>query len=163
MKNTIRDLLNQQIANEFEAAYMYLEFSNFFDSRNLDGYSNYYKIQAKEEIAHAMRIYKYMHQNNEKVKLIAIRAFDKEFENVDQVLETGLQAEKDVTRSIDNIFETSLRENDFRTAEFIKWFVNEQAEEERDAQKMIDEKSMFGNSLYELDNKYGKREYHENL
>lgn len=57
MNLKVKDLLNTQVNKELESAYLYLEFSNFFDSKQLDGYANYYRVQAKEEIDHAMLIY----------------------------------------------------------------------------------------------------------
>ena len=72
MNSKVKELLNQQVTNELESAYLYLEFSNFFDSRNLEGYANYYMVQAKEEIDHAMLIYDYLHKANEDVKLMVI-------------------------------------------------------------------------------------------
>ena len=60
MDTKVRDLLNQQINKEFYSAYLYLEFSNYFEDAGLDGFANWYKIQAQEERDHAMLFYQYL-------------------------------------------------------------------------------------------------------
>ena len=65
-------LLNQQVNKELYSAYLYLEISNFYDSISLDGFANWFMIQAQEERDHAMLFYRYLLNNNEKVELKAI-------------------------------------------------------------------------------------------
>ena len=92
MLNTkVRDLLNQQVNKEFYSAYLYLDFSNYFEARGLDGFANWYKIQAQEERDHAMLFYQYMHNNNEAVTLDAIAKPDKELDSDMTVLKAGLE------------------------------------------------------------------------
>ena len=67
MNEKVRELLNQQINKEFYSAYLYLDFSNYFEDRGLDGFANWYLIQAQEERDHAMLFYRYLQNNNEKV------------------------------------------------------------------------------------------------
>lgn len=72
MLNTkVSELLNQQINKELYSAYLYLDFSNYFSEKGLDGFANWYMIQAQEERDHAMLFYKYLQNNNEKVTLEA--------------------------------------------------------------------------------------------
>lgn len=159
MNSKVKDLLNTQVNKELESAYLYLEFSNFFDSKQLDGYANYYRVQAKEEIDHAMLIYDYMHRANENVHLMIIKSPDEEYKSIEEVLDAGLKAEKEVTASINKIFETANKADDYASKSFLKWFIDEQVEEEENAQKMIDEYSLFKNNLFELDQKYLQRKH----
>lgn len=159
MNLKVKDLLNTQVNKELESAYLYLEFSNFFDSKQLDGYANYYRVQAKEEIDHAMLIYDYMHKANENVHLMIIKSPDEQYKSIEEVLDAGLKAEKEVTASINKIFETANKTNDYASKSFLKWFIDEQVEEEENAQKMIDEYSLFKNNLFELDQKYLQRKH----
>ena len=62
LNETVRDLLNQQVNKEFYSAYLYLDFSNYFAARGLDGFANWYKIQAQEERDHAMLMLQYLHR-----------------------------------------------------------------------------------------------------
>ena len=157
MNRKVKDLLNNQINKELESAYLYLEFSNFFDSENLDGYANYYKIQAKEEINHAMRIYEYLHNANENVKLMIIHAPEVKGKNIEEILDEGLKAEKNISELINNIYNTTIETSDYTSKVFVKWFIDEQFEEETNAQKMIDEYRLFKNNLYDLNQKYSER------
>lgn len=159
MNSKVKELMNQQVTNELESAYLYLEFSNFFDSRNLEGYAHYYRVQAKEEIDHAMLIYDYLHRINENVKLMIIKAPRDEYKNIEDILDAGLEAEKNVTNMINAIYDTANKTNDIASKVFIKWFIDEQVEEEENAQKMIDDYELFKNNLYELDKKYSERKH----
>lgn len=159
MNSKVKELLNKQVTNELEAAYLYLEFSNFFDSKNLNGYANYYKVQAKEEIDHAMLIYDYLHKANEQVKLMVIQAPHDDYKSIEDVLDAGLKAEKNVTAMIQNIYDATVKYSDITSKVFIKWFIAEQFEEETSAQRMIDEYKMFKDDLYQLDKKYLERKH----
>ena len=155
----VEELLNKQVTKELESAYLYLEFSNFFDSRNLNGYANYYKVQAKEEIDHAMLIYNFLHKANKSVRLMVINAPRDDYKSIEDVLDAGLSAEQDVSDSIYKIYDATISNSDYASKVFIKWFIDEQFEEETNAQKMIDDYKLFKNNLYELDQKYLERKH----
>ena len=78
MDKKVHQLLNQQINKEFYSAYLYLEFSNYFEAAGLDGFANWYMIQAQEERDHAMLFYRYLQNENMPVTLDAIDKPDKE-------------------------------------------------------------------------------------
>ena len=61
------ELLNQQVNKEFYSAYLYLDFSNYYYDQGLDGFGNWYKIQAQEERDHAMLFVQYLQNNGERV------------------------------------------------------------------------------------------------
>lgn len=159
MNPKVKELMNKQVTNELESAYLYLEFSNFFDSRNLEGYANYYRVQAKEEIDHAMLIYDYLHKANENVKLMVIKAPTDEYKSIEDILDAGLKAEENVTAMINDIYDATVKYTDIASKVFIKWFIAEQFEEESSAQKMIDDYKLFKDNLYELDKKYLERKH----
>ncbi len=144
MLNTkVRDLLNQQVNKEFYSAYLYLDFSNYFEARGLDGFANWYKIQAQEERDHAMLFYQYMHNNNEAVTLDAIAKPDKELDSDMTVLKAGLEHELYVTSLINDIYAAAYEVKDFRTMQFLDWFVKEQGEEETNANDLISKMELF--------------------
>ena len=89
MNNKVHQLLNQQINKEFYSAYLYLEFSNYFENAGLDGFANWYMIQAQEERDHAMLFYQYLQNENQKVTLEAIPKPDKAFTGHMDVLQAG--------------------------------------------------------------------------
>ena len=162
MNAKVRDLLNQQINKEFYSAYLYLDFSNYFEAAGLDGFANWYKIQAQEERDHAMLFYQYLQNENQKVTLEAIAKPDKEFACHMDVLKAGLEHEEYVTSLINTIYATAYEVKDFRTMQFLDWFVKEQGEEETNANDLITKMELFGSdpkSLYMLNQELKARVY----
>ena len=162
MNDKIAFLLNQQINKEFYSAYLYLDMANFYDDLDLDGYANYYMIQAQEERDHALLFLKYMQINGLKVTLEAIAKPDKEFSNVLDPLNIAAEHERYVTALINNIYHEAHQARDYRTMKFLDWFVDEQMEEEENADKMISRYKLFGQDakgLYLLDQEYAGRVY----
>jgi len=158
----VRELLNQQINKEFYSAYLYLDFSNYFEDRGLDGFANWYKIQAQEERDHAMLFYQYLQNNDEKVELEAIDKPAVKPETDMAVLEAGLAHEQYVTSLINDIYAAAYEVKDFRTMQFLDWFVKEQGEEETNANDLISKMELFGSdprSLYMLNSELGARVY----
>lgn len=162
MDTAISKLMNEQINAEFYSAYLYLDFANFYESKGLSGFANWYEIQAKEEQDHAMLMYHFMHNNGEKVTLDAIAKPDKTYTDLIDPLKAGLEHEKLVTSLINNIYASAQSCNDFRTIQFLDWFVKEQGEEEKNASDMITKMELFGSDpkgLYMLNNELQGRVY----
>ena len=162
MNEKIAELLNDQINKELYSAYLYLDMSNYYDDLDLDGYSNYYMVQAQEERDHAMMFLKYMQDNGLKVTLKAIDKPDKEFKDVLEPLVVAAEHERYVTSLINNIYHEAHQAKDYRTMKFLDWFVNEQMEEEDSANTMINRYKLFGQDakgLYLLDQEYLARVY----
>ena len=162
MNETVHALLNQQINKEFYSAYLYLEFSNYFEDVGLDGFANWYMIQAQEERDHAMLFYRYLQNENQKVTLEAIEKPEKSFSCHMDVLQAGLTHEKYVTSLINDIYAAAYEVKDFRTMQFLDWFVKEQGEEETNANDLITKMELFGSdpkSLYMLNQELMARVY----
>ena len=162
MNEKVHELLNQQINKEFYSAYLYLDFSNYFEDAGLDGFANWYRIQAQEERDHAMLFYQYLQNENQKVTLDAIAKPDKVFTCHLDVLKAGLEHEEYVTSLINDIYAAAYEVRDFRTMQFLDWFVKEQGEEETNAHDMITKMELFGSdpkSLYMLNQELGARVY----
>ena len=162
MNAKVHKLLNQQINKEFYSAYLYLDFSNYFEDAGLDGFANWYKIQAQEERDHAMLFYQYLQNENQKVTLDAIAKPDKVINCHMDVLEAGLEHEQYVTSLINDIYAAAYEVKDFRTMQFLDWFVKEQGEEETNANDLITKMELFGSdpkSLYMLNQELAARIY----
>ena len=158
----VKDLLNAQVNAEFYSAYLYLDFSNYYKDEGLDGYSNWYMIQAQEERDHAMLFIQYLQQQGEAVVLEAIDKPDKTFKDFMDPLKYGAERERHVTALINNIYAAAYEEKDFRTMQFLDWFVKEQAEEEDNADDNIKKFELFGSDskgLYMLDSEMQSRVY----
>ena len=160
MDKKVRDLINDQITKEFYSAYLYLDISNYFSEKGLDGFAHWYEVQAREEQEHAMKFYGYLHDNNEKVKLGAIDAPATAFKTIKSALDTAFKHEQYVTDLINKIYEAADKAKDYRTKNFLGWFIEEQCEEEKNAQELVDKYALFGDdkqALYLLDKELDKR------
>lgn len=162
MNDKIAQLLNQQVNKEFYSAYLYLDMANYYDGMDLDGYSNYYMIQAQEERDHALLFIKYMQTNDLKVTLEAIDKPDKVYNGVIDPLLAAAEHERYVTALINDIYHEAHQAKDYRTMKFLDWFVKEQMEEEDNADSMVSRYKLFGTDprgLYLLDQEYAARVY----
>ena len=156
------ELLNAQIVNEFYSAYLYLDMANYYRDIALDGFANYFEVQAHEEMDHGMMFRKYLIDNNIKVVFDAIKKPDKVYDDLHQPLEAALEHEKLVTGMINTIYEAAHKTNDFKTMEFLDWFVKEQVEEEKTADDLIKRANLFShgsNGLFGLDKELSERKY----
>ena len=126
MNETIAKLLNEQINKEFYSAYLYLDISNYYDDLDLDGYANYYMIQAQEERDHALLFMKYMQSIGLKVTLEAIDKPAAVYDSVLAPLEEAAKHERYVSALINNIYHECHEDRDYRTLKFLDWFVDEQ-------------------------------------
>ena len=162
MDKKITELINEQINAELYSAYLYLAFADYYAEEGLAGYANYFEIQAAEERDHALIFRKYLLDNDCPVVLEAIDKPDKTFTDHLGPLEAALEHEKYVTSLINDIMAAAVKANDFRTQQFLHWFIDEQLEEEANASEMVSNMKLFGadaRSLYELDREYLGRAY----
>ena len=162
MNEKITKLLNEQINKEFYSAYLYLAISNYYDDLDLDGYANYYMIQAQEERDHALLFLKYMQNNGLDISFKAIDKPEQKFDSILEPLEVAAEHERYVTSLIHAIYHECHEAKDYRTMKFLDWFVDEQMEEEENADKMVSRYQLFGSDpkgLYLLDQEYAARVY----
>jgi ferritin len=155
-------LLNEQINKEFYSSYLYLDISNYYDLKNLNGFSNWFRVQAQEERDHALLFITYMQNSNEEIKLAAIAGPDIDYTDFRTPLTAALDHERFITASINNIYDEAGKQKDFRTLQFLNWFITEQGEEEKNVEDLIDRYDLFGydaKSLYLLDAELAARVY----
>ena len=162
LNEKVAKLLNTQVNKEFYSAYLYLAFSNYFTEAGLDGFANWYQIQAQEERDHAMLFVQYMQNNDEPVVYESIDQPKFDAKEHRDVLKAGLEHERYVTGLIHNIYGAAYEVKDFRTTQFLDWFVKEQGEEETNATDLVKKMELFGSdpkSLYLLDQEMAARTY----
>jgi ferritin len=162
MDKRVHELLNDQINKELYSAYLYLDFSNYFKRVGLDGFANWYMIQAQEERDHAMLFYQYLQNEGQVVTLKAVDKPDREINTHMDVLHAGLEHEKYVTSLIHDIYSAAYDVRDFRAMQFLDWFVKEQGEEETNANDLITKMELFGGDakgLYMLNQELAARVY----
>jgi ferritin len=162
LNKEVAQLLNEQITKEFFSAYLYMDMANYYADNSLNGYENWFFVQMQEERDHALLFRQYLLNNGEVVKLAAIDAPDKTYANFRDPLVLSLEHEQFVTASINNIYEAAYRHKDFRTMQFLDWFIKEQGEEEKNADDNIKKYDLFGSEpkgLYMLDSEMKARVY----
>lgn len=158
----VTELLNDQINKELYSAYLYLDIANFYIDNDMDGFGNWYNIQAQEERDHALLFIKYLQNNGVKVTLDAIAKPDKVFNTLIDPLLAAFEHEQYVTSLIHNIYDAAYSVKDFRTMQFLDWFVKEQGEEETNADGLVKKFRLFGDdpkSLYLLNQELAGRVY----
>ncbi|WP_367565316.1 ferritin [Lacrimispora sp.] len=154
--------INKQINFELYSAYIYLDMSNYYSDSNLGGFANWFRIQTQEERDHAMLFMDYLLYNGEKVVLEDVKAPNFTYTDFRQPAAEAYAHELKVTAAIHDIYAAAHDLKDFRTMQFLDWFVKEQSEEEKNTDEIIKRYDLFGNDakgLYLLDSELGARVY----
>ncbi len=162
LNKKVVELLVKQVNYEFYSAYLYLNFSNYYTDEGLDGFANWYMIQAQEEKDHAILFMQYLQNNGESVELGAINKPDVKLENHIDPLKEGLSHERYVTDLVHKIYDEASQCKDYRTMQFLDWFVMEQGEEEKTAEDLVKKYQLFGKDskgLYALNEELRVRAY----
>ena len=158
----IVDLLNGQINKEFFSSFLYLDMANYYYDENLNGFGSWFEVQTQEEYAHAMLFMQYMQNNGHRPLLDTIAKPNIEFKSFKHVLEVTYEHELLISQSINEIYGAAYELKDFRTMQFLDWFVKEQGEEEKNVDELNKRFDLFGGDpkgLYMLDSELGARTY----
>jgi len=162
LNDKIAKLISEQVNKEFYSAYLYLHFANHYADAGLDGFAHWYEVQAREELDHGMMMRRYLIDNSIAVASDAIAKPDKKFSDNIAPLIAGLEHEKYVTSLINNIYAEAFAIKDFKTMQFLDWFIKEQGEEEKNAEDLIKKMEVFGGEakgLYALNQELAARVY----
>ena len=156
----IQKALNKQINEEFYSSYFYLSMSAYFESNDLQGFAQWFRLQADEEHAHAMKMFDYMYQIGGDVNLMKIEGPKTDWDSFLEVFQDTFEHEKKVTKNINSLLDLAYAEKDHATVNFLQWFVNEQVEEEATSQQNVKKMEMIGDSkagLFMVDKELGGR------
>ncbi|HOJ94154.1 MAG TPA: ferritin, partial [Fervidobacterium nodosum] len=143
------------------SSYLYLSMATYFDSIDLLGFGKWMKVQAREELGHAMKIYEFIYERGGRVELPAIEKPQSNWESPLKAFEAAYNHERFITESINKIYSLAKEENDYATQEFLNWFVKEQVEEEAQTELILKKLQKLQDSptaLYMLDKEAGSRE-----
>ncbi len=152
--------INDQINAELFSSYLYLAMSADFESKALPGAANWMRIQAQEELLHAMKFFDFINERNGRVVLGQIEKPKTEWDSPLAAFEDALEHEKMISGRISDLVDLALAEKDHAANTFLQWFVTEQVEEEANAQAIIDQLKMVGDhgvALFMVDGELGKR------
>ena len=152
--------INEQINKEIYSAYLYLSMAAQCESLGFKGFGSWFKVQYSEELSHAMKFFDYISGQGGRVELAAIKQPPTSFKSPLAMFEQAYKHEQYVTQSIHGLVDLAIKEGDHATNSMLKWFVDEQVEEEAHAADIVTKLEMIGPSasgiLY-LDGKLGKR------
>jgi len=160
MSKAMNDAINKQINAEMYSAYLYLAMAAHFESKTLPGFANWMKVQAAEEMDHAMRFYKFVNETSGRVVLDAIAKPPTNWKSPLAVFQTVCEHEAKVTSLINDLAALADKIKDRATGVFLHWFITEQVEEEANAKEIADTLEMIGEStgqLLMIDRQLGKR------
>jgi len=153
------DALNQQIALEGYASYLYLSMSAWCDKEGLEGCTKFMRRQSEEERDHMLRIFDYLSETDSHALAPAIAQPPYEFESLVKMFEQVYAHEQKVTASINGLLALCYDEKDHTTLNFLQWYVSEQREEEALMRNILDKIKLIGDgpqSLYYIDKEVEK-------
>jgi ferritin len=160
IKDKVTKAINKQINAELYSSYLYLAMAAYFEARNWSGFSHWMRLQAQEENAHAMKFFDYVLERGGEVVLEDIEAADVKWKTPLEVFEAVYEHELKVTSLINDLLKVARQDNDTATESMLKWFIDEQVEEEAHAKQIVDKLKLIkdsSNGLFMLDHQLGER------
>mgnify|MGYP005838045069 CR=1 FL=1 len=142
----VLDALNEQIKNEMYSSNLYLAMAAYCENANLPGFAHWLKKQAQEELGHAMRLYEYVADRGGRVVILAIDQPPVEYDSPLGVFVKTYEHEQHVTALIHQLYELAGTVKDHATQSMLKWFIDEQVEEEKSAALIVEQLKMAGPS-----------------
>lgn len=156
----IEESFNAQMVREFYSSYLYLAMAGYFEDTGLKGFANWMRMQAEEERMHSMKFYDYILSRGGKITLGQIEAPPKEWKSTLNAFEETLKHEELVTSHIHKLASLAIEEKDHAAHSFLKFFIDEQVEEEDQVNEILDKLRLVKDSpggLFMLDADLGKR------
>ncbi len=162
ISSKLQDAINAQINAEFWSAYLYLSMAMHFESEGHAGLANWFKVQFREEQAHAEIFMNYLNSRGGRVMLSNIDEVPTTWNSPLDAFEHTLAHEEKVTAMINNLYALAAEERDYATCNKLDWFVSEQVEEEETARGLIDRLKLIGDNglaLYTINQELATRTY----
>lgn len=154
LSEKMESALNDQIAMEGYASFLYLSMASWCEFHGMEGTSQFFYRQATEEHDHMMRIFRYVLEMDSKAIVPAIAQPPTQFKSIQSIFDDVYAHEQKVTASINQLVTLAAEENDHSTHNFLQWYVSEQREEEALIRSILDKLKLIGDgpqSLYFID------------
>ncbi len=162
LNDTLSEALNEQLNFEFYSAHVYMAMAGYCSAESLDGFANFFLVQAEEERFHGMKIYKYLNDRGVRVQLTGMENPRNDYDSVLEVFEHAYEHEKIVTRRIYHLSDLALNDREHATIQFLKWFIDEQVEEEAMFDSVINKLKRIekdSNAFFMMDNEFAQRSF----
>jgi ferritin len=162
MQGSLSQALNEQMNFEFYSAQVYLAMAGYCSSESLDGFANFFIVQAEEERFHAMKIYKFLNDRGQRVHINGMENPNNQYTSMLNAFEHAYEHEKIVTKRFYQLSDLAWNDREHATIQFLKWFIDEQVEEESmfdtyiNKLKRIDRDS---NAFYTMDTEFLSRSF----
>lgn len=158
LSKAVQDAINEQVKNELYSAYLYLSMSAYCESNNLPGAARWMRAQAKEEQGHGLKLIDFVLDRGGTVALQALAQPPAEFVSLLDLFQQVLDHERKVTAMINRLYETAVKESDYPTQNLLRWYIDEQVEEEKNASLIVEQLKMVGTQgapLFMIDERLG--------
>ncbi len=129
--------LNEQITHEFYSAHYYLAMAAYFKKEDLDGFANFFIVQAEEERFHAMKFFDYINEQGEEAIITGFKDPKRDFKSAEEIFALALEHEKLVSSLINELMAIAQEEKNYSTIGFLQWFIDEQVEEEASMSRLL--------------------------
>jgi ferritin len=158
----LNDAMNEQIKNELESYYIYLSMAAWLHSKALDGMGHWMRVQAHEEMLHAMKFFNHLIDRGGKVALKDLKQLKVQWKSPLEVFQDALEHEKFISKKINDLMSIARQEKEYASEPLLAWFTDEQIEEESNANKITEQLEMVGadkSGLLMLDRELAARAY----
>ena len=158
----LNDAMNEQIKNELESYYIYLSMAAWLHSKALDGMGHWMRVQAHEEMLHAMKFFNHLIDRGGKVALKDLKQLKVQWKSPLEVFQDALEHEKFISKKINDLMSIARQEKEYASEPLLAWFTDEQIEEESNANKITEQLEMVGadkSGLLMLDRELAARVY----
>ncbi len=152
-RNLIKSL-NSQIAMEASASNYYLSMASWCEITGYEGSASFMYQHADEERLHMLKIIHYLNEAGIPAVIPAVKQPPASPKTLESVFKTALKNEHAVTKSINKMVEMAQKDKDHSTFSFLQWFVNEQIEEEKTFETILQKFDLLGRdklAIYEID------------
>lgn len=152
--------INEQLNYEFYSEHLYIAMIGYFEDQDLPGFANYFRVQVQEERFHAMRFFDYLVERDARVDITSIPEVENKYGSILSAFKKTYEHEQSITERIYKLMDAATKEGEYATISFLKWFIDEQMEEEATAKSVVKKLERIGddvNALYTLDNELALR------
>ena len=152
--------VNDQIKAEFDSAYIYLAMSAYFKASGLDGMAHWMHKQYNEEVEHAEKFMNYLYERGARVIIPDVAKPKESYTDALEVFKTAYEHEQYVTSRIYKLVDLAVSEKDYATQSMLKWFVDEQLEEEDNTGGIVAKLEFLGSDkhgVYTVDRELAAR------
>lgn len=162
MNDSLSQALNEQMNFELYSAHVYLAIAAYCSGESLDGFANFFMVQAEEEKFHGMKIYKFLNDRSKRATLTGMPTPKNEYASILDAFEHAFEHEKEVTKRIYHLSDLALNDREHATMQFLKWFIDEQVEEEAMFDSIIAKLKRIdkdSNAFFMLDAEFAQRTF----